>query len=1096
MMATTAAAVARSSVHIDAYPTHLGYLGTFDFDQDAAAADAAAAAPVDPATPSNTPSTSTPAPSVPLAPKAFQTVIVLDISGSMGQNVGRLVTTILPRTLELLDYKPTDPLTVVTFESSSRTIETTVGGLQSTGLRAMGGTTMAPAVKLLEKRLKTIYDGTGCSDPLRLLTVSDGEVGDQERTMTEASQLATWVSSANISVNSQLNNSTEGTALDIKAATTAEEMEEAAQKFASLITDNESFTSASITAESSVLKMNPWQRDVTSTLKIRNGTNIFWMTELPSSLTITIGESAIGAAIRKNDAPPNWDSYERIMKQKLEVITQQVKVLKVVNTAEAKEQISQIREYFSEMQRRWALEENTTTDDASSSGAVPNGIALRLLKMRSAIKKRSKSLLQALLEIANDDKVSELNSAQQADYLRSVSVSKNAKGLAKRALKSSTGTDFDAVAREEATAMHKHLPELVAAVGDDSGHLVSFFSQATTLEGIKAVCELVEGGLINDVSVNEIIELLNVVGVACTHTIGEYPDSMSFRPQEVFVGCHVSLSDVLVAHIQGGELKTPGTNKTITTVVPIFDDMRILRFLRTHAPKLLEFTCSIGMRRVIADVGMSFGYTVLAGLWRCIEQLSSDRSDVVARTVMRLAESVPTVVGGYFNHVDKFFDGNVPQPAGKSYNLFNNGITNIIVPVSKQLRRPEFVETDMPRILRALFTFETWQIVRKLYRHVDNADTIVTEIITKLLGIDIEKTRLEPTPLFEADHVDPKFVESANPNMAYLSELQRKFFYVQFLPLLEPVLRISLDKDKPADERVAALQKELPDVKDEDVQRKAFAITFSMKDFALYNVMQALLFRNKADRISEEDSNVVLIEDLGDEAVGTRYISDYVRQAHADRYAADLKAKRTAEETALLEDLLSALCSAKDAPTFISLLRDGKTRGASPICAKIANAGSTGFKELCDRLLEPTPANAIPDRLAKLRPFLLGRERGDGGDDDPIVWNAGNVINFVDLARFEAVWIAELGAEAGAAAFAEVKKTYMSRRRHWYRYDTNRHGHSNSKPSYWAMGYKDMQQMKEQVAEDVYKKYLVDHEDCCRDPTAPFFRDAQKAGAV
>ena len=48
-----------------------------------------------------------------------------------------------------------------------------------------------------------------------------------------------------------------------------------------------------------------------------------------------------------------------------------------------------------------------------------------------------------------------------------------------------------------------------------------------------------------------------------------------------------------------------------------------------------------------------------------------------------------------------------------------------------------------------------------------------------------------------------------------------------------------------------------------------------------------------------------------------------------------------------------------------------------------------------------------------------------------------------------------------------------------YRDIQNRHGHSNVKPSYWALGYSTIKQMKESVTEEEYNNYVTLHNNCC-----------------
>lgn len=91
-----------------------------------------------------------------------------------------------------------------------------------------------------------------------------------------------------------------------------------------------------------------------------------------------------------------------------------------------------------------------------------------------------------------------------------------------------------------------------------------------------------------------------MIGVAANAPVGNMPDAMTYRLNEIYPGCYVSLADVLTAYVvsKGQALEVPGqATKTIVNVVPFYDDERIHRFLRKYAPKMQEYVASVGMRR-------------------------------------------------------------------------------------------------------------------------------------------------------------------------------------------------------------------------------------------------------------------------------------------------------------------------------------------------------------------------------------------------------------------------------------------------------------------------------------------------------------------
>ena len=80
---------------VTAYATVNGYVGQFDYDEDLCDQSSVSK----------------------LCNGEFQTVIILDRSGSMGRHVKRFLNCILPHTLELLGYGTEDPVDLIMFDN-------------------------------------------------------------------------------------------------------------------------------------------------------------------------------------------------------------------------------------------------------------------------------------------------------------------------------------------------------------------------------------------------------------------------------------------------------------------------------------------------------------------------------------------------------------------------------------------------------------------------------------------------------------------------------------------------------------------------------------------------------------------------------------------------------------------------------------------------------------------------------------------------------------------------------------------------------------------------------------------------------------------
>jgi hypothetical protein len=678
--------------------------------------------------------------------------------------------------------------------------------------------------------------------------------------------------------------------------------------------------------------------------------------------------------------------------------------------------------------------------------------------LKTSIARKKKSFVMRMSQIANDDKVSQLNSAQQAEYLRAVdNTSKNARGLARRAV--TQGLDFNEILRKEVRIMAEHIHELKDI--DDSDHLVSFFSQDTTLGGIRAVCELVTDDMLDDVNANDILRMVNIVGIACSGPIGEFPDPMTWRVSELYQGCYVSLADVLTAYMQsrGKQLHTPATNKPITNVIPIIENERIARFLQKNAPSLLEYTCSIGMRRLLADVPMTGGYTICAGVWKLVEDVNENKSELHLKTFDQLVKTYEMVVGNYFQHVMPYIK---EQDDHYSYYIANNGTTNMISPLIKLYRENDSNKLQqIPKILRALYTYEIWQGIRRQYKNRDDSDIIAQKMLDQLIGLNLDKYKTAIQPLFEPEPAlnEIQFHDQVHLNQAYLDELLKTVYYVDYVTLLPKYISAVVNNKMDS-------IKDMPSINQESIC-DALKINYDLNTFKFYNTFQALFYTSKASRVDSEKEMMKMI-DLADEKLAKKMVEDYIRKRFENQYATDLSIKGRAERTEVTSILVRSILQSSNHQEMVQLMRDGLTRGK--VQAVIANSSSLGFVELKDKLLNYD--EKVPRRLDIIKVLLLGR---DYKQNDEPVWNNGNVLFTPNLADFERVFV----SYGYADEWVKIKEEYMKRNLHIYRDGFNRHGHGNTKPSYWAYGFMTLQLYKDNSSPEIFKEYCEIHHDCC-----------------
>lgn len=1002
------------------------------------------------------------------------TIIILDRSGSMGQQVPRLVNTIIPSFLESINYPSNRKITIFAFDDELLTINETIGGLKKYEICAGDTTYMQHALFGFENYILNIIKASRKSNDsknLRILSISDGDIHDKKETVNLSTKIAKLLKDNNFIVNSQAirlftsrygtpdtrglasvlqfhsNNIVKPSVIDIDSSVDDKML---IGTMVNLFLGDGLDESITLETGNNFIKVEPWSSSVTNSSILFEGENTIWLGDIPKEAKI--GGSDINIRINICDNINN-DNFDSILNNKLNDFIEKVKILKVVGNTDAKKEIELITKYFNDLQL-WLASCDKKDDDK-----LDLSLKSRVKYFKSIIQQRQKTIFAIIAQIANDNRVAEFNSNQQAEYLRTVEINKLSKALANRAMQ--YGLDFTSVLRKEVKEMASHINELDSI--DDSDHQVSFFSQETTLGGIKALCELVQNGMIDSMEATEILQMINIVGIACRGNIGDYPDPMCWRADDIYPGCYISVSDITMAHIfsnktnfeKGKPLKVPGIGKDIMNSIPIFDDPRIHIFLKKYAPSLLEYNASIGMRRVIAGIPLTHFYTICAGIWKMIEYMNNPDNKTTISTEMfiKLIKSFETAIGSHFDYILDFIK---EQDENLTYFISNNGITNMIGPIMKLVGAKN--TKYMSNILRSIYSFEAYQMIKKKIRTETDNNKFITDSLNSLLEIDFDKHGTNVTDLFQKNP-KPEFYDKFNINKdnETYKQFSKLFWFIDFIALLAPMLDTINQKDP------VSYMKDIKKM-DEKMICDALGIDIDLTTFKTFTIVQAFLFNNKSKRVDDQNNKMKIV-DIGINNNGNKLTSSYVKSQYENDYNRRLTEKKNKEKIKMMEKLVDAMTKEEDNEKFIKLFKEGLEYGGTTF--KIANTNSLGYIELRQNLLNMNID--VPNRLDKITVFILGRH------GDEIVWNNGSVL-FSYVSEFFNVF-KECDAND---SWNELYKLYKARRVHVYRgMKSNRHGHCNLKPSYWALGYKTILDMKNNITVEEWEEYVNKHEGCC-----------------
>ena len=124
-------------------------------------------------------------------------IMILDVSGSMAGHVHKLVSDIIPKGLNLLNYSDNNIIHLITFQSYVYYYKKTIGELKNdSSLEGSGGTYMANVYEKVEEILNNSSNGNN----FRILVLSDGMIADQERTADEAEKIKQYIINNNNSI--------------------------------------------------------------------------------------------------------------------------------------------------------------------------------------------------------------------------------------------------------------------------------------------------------------------------------------------------------------------------------------------------------------------------------------------------------------------------------------------------------------------------------------------------------------------------------------------------------------------------------------------------------------------------------------------------------------------------------------------------------------------------------------------------------------------------------------------------------------------------------------------------------------------------------
>jgi len=942
-------------------------------------------------------------------------IFILDRSSSMGEHVERLIKS-LGQSLRKLNFPDYYQIRVITFDDIAERLllngkDPTVKDLCTMSLRQRGCTYMVEVFSKIEEVFKEVSTST----PILIIAISDGGIYDQSSTIETAQRVCNNMPlrQATVSVSLiRLGSSGNTQALSyIGSFATNGKIPVLELSFGSIIDytkviceciENHIVPTVQISASEPILRRSPFDEP-----------SLILIVPCGKSVSILVSPDVDIHSIRCDDIPINVYETEfhneESINEFLNTILSKMKMIIIsgINTTQLSETINWVTELYSMIK---PIEPQVEGVSIKTSD--------RVKKLLVDINKIKKGVISQILELKNSDSVSNLNNAQQADFLNgtlNISSSKD-KRLAKRV----TDLNFD----ERCIIAINSLPYL-SGISELKKPEVSYISQETIYEMIQSSLELV--GQSTCATVQDILPIIGGLGIAFNLEQSSLPnpwDVYRYMREVYPSGMYLSESDICQAMKNADfTLQSPGMgpNARIVGVVPLpsLSPSEVSKsYNNGELSSIAQFHASRAMRGIIAPVPYDTMALATAVLSKLCEQINGRPPTELEQFIISdLKKALQMVMNSYGKETFSTLAMNLMKDDPRPY--LTGDSNDYLKSFAVFLAYPKFKITT--ECLQAVYGLQVAQCARYEFGAM-----CVQERLFTILNIDLYTTRVSLSPLFEVDTpFDPMTVTA--PNLT-------KLIVPQWMPPISLIMSIvkfsTEDKNN---------------------------VEFNVHHLQLIMAIEAALFPKEAIRINKTTMTANFPK-YGNIKKCSLFIYKQIVMIYKDDYEQRQSLKAAEEASILINKLINELLSEESIQLFLDKLQQIPSRSA------------IGYTQLEDMLLDININ--VPLRSRKIWLIVLGRNI----DGEP-VWADGNVMiaSSNKWRRIREVYDAR--EKFSWNALNNMRQIYGM-----YKYrDTkhNRHGHGNEKPSYWAMGYMTIEQFKDDVDEETFKDYRSNHTTCC-----------------
>jgi len=949
-------------------------------------------------------------------------VLVLDCSGSMGNWVQRCIDSWAAGLTEL-GFGPDEECHMVEFESrvTERTMK--IKDLAQYSCHSRGCTSMTPVVGPLKKVISA-----NMKNDIYLWVISDGAIDDQ-RCFRDAfkQEMTDLMGSPNISVcgirltlgygdpdttamcavGLLSNNEFKLEDCNPQIDSTRGAVEGLVEMILG-ITAAEAMLTLTAEGKSKCLTKRPGE-ELANSIEIRNK-NYFLVRKPFGNLQL----NGIPLVIEERPETESLKILEKYAHVALHKLAQE----KIAAVGECTDHFIQALENLFE---KLDAQEATIDEDVGDIGSTKHRVHL----LKKSLEKQKRGIRQQIQQLKNQTKMEELSGNIQASFLRGIGTdTKTDKALGRRYI--ATQASPEKMIQDAVDIFIKEVDEIEKATEKDDMPRC-FVLQETALEScvtaLKAAIEIF--GNYGSLDVENCLQLLGLVGIAIKHTVDNYVEPMNLglnhgfkdKIKDIYPGVVLNQTSVWFAAKNNETLKAPGFNEEITSVVPIkrWNHPAVWK-LYNSLTTIAVLQCSAQLRRTLTPLPRDRRAFAASALMKMVAMWQNP-SEIQARTMADMLDSIQMF--------------KTPEELAK--------LTTLLM----EDKNPDFHFTDANAFNSELGPFAMLMVDKDLLSFAGGPDSklfwraLISNTVNwrtrKAMGEEDRQVALRELFSISEDHYThplPDDVEEPEEPEFYGGWDAQKMEDYTKKKKLRPFSRIFLRMHAIAKAyyKTGKITPELFETEATNKEEFAkFVVGYDYNTFMILEVAKAVKMKGESDRFLKENEVIQAMRiphpDTYEEAITC--LEDMVKPIYKYEYMQQAGEKRKKVTEARLSKFLDS---------FATMSLDDFSKGMDK---NIPNASHPSVSTVVQKIAKDV--DKVTEVKTKLELLLLGKVQDH-------IWNRGAVNRSKSKSLLKL-----LTPMMNETEIQEIKELIHNNKLHIYREQVNRQGHSNDKPSFWAI---------------------------------------------